>query len=96
MGSIYRITFSKKKYFSKSIIIDAKTNYSKSDAPPKNSLDIPIELNLKKELKKRRKLGKNFIAGKLVVDKRYGSLVIDAAYTSEQRKLYEQSIKDKK
>lgn len=94
MGKCYTITFSKKKYISKSIIIDASNNYFPDDAMPINTLEIPIELNLSKKFKKRKLPKKPMILGRLVIDPKTAGLQVDFAYTSKLKSEYEKRLKD--
>ncbi len=91
MNEIYLLTVSCDTYISKSIIIDTKTDFDLADSSPITDVDLPLQLNSKKNLKKRKLSKKPYLVGKLKIDQKLGGLAIDYAFTSKQRVLYEEA-----
>lgn len=96
MNEIYTMTISCDNYISKSIIIDAKTDFNLEDSPPITDANLPFQLNSKENFKRRKLSKRPYLVGQLKIDQNLGGLALDYAFSSRQKIIYEEALKKAK
>ena len=91
-GKLISLNFSKDGYISKRVIFDTKTNYVPGDAAPVTPIDIPIQLDTKKEGDIYEELENDFYIGKLIFDPATADLKVDMAYSALSKKQYDEVL----
>ena len=94
MGFEYELTVSYDGYLSKTIVIDAKTGYFEEDTPLEIPMDIPFQLDAKKENVDYSPISNGFKIGKLSIDPNTGGLAIDQGFTGSQGSKYKKFFED--